>query len=710
MNKYSGKVDASETSDLMCEAFREDNIFLGGSSMGQGLRKAARYYIGHHMRQQPNPDHFYLEGASDLNEELKSNPVENSFYVCDIGVVISQFWQWRKHFPRVEPFYAVKCNPDPLIIKTLAILGSNFDCASRTEFRLVQDICKDLPRNPDIIYANPCKSRVHLIEAVCKGIRKVTFDNAAEIVKCAEISKKIQLVLRIITDDRGSQCRLSTKFGAPRQKWRPLLATAKKHGLDVVGVSFHVGSGCRDADRYQSALKDAKEIFEMAKTEFGFNMTLLDIGGGFPGETHSTWNPAAISTEDEMVEEDSDDEGDDLIEGTEMTDTPSEADQESEEERFMFFTEIADRVRPMLDEMFPEESGVRLIAEPGRYFVAAYATLVTSVVSCRDHAVDSTFVPESVDDKAAAKQLESLKRNADKTVVAKRGVMFNEDGNPMYGHIMEEMADYSKMFAKQQLAQQESDVYNDPLDLYKEGFNTAVDLLGPPEEDQKSKTLHSVEGMNKSLVADASSNGANSNFLTFAAAGEAAVNGIVLQAVADSDPLQDNYSYYINDGCYGGLNNLVFDHATVRARHLRIDESCFEKVEVNDNNSIGLRRLKKSTSSNMLKSYSSSNMLSSQSQAESDNALFASTIFGPTCDSIDVIARSVLLPKLKVGDWLYFQNMGAYTSAAASTFNGFAPSEKFHVCSIMPSYFAKAAAGPECDDISLEEEEKKDSR
>ena len=447
----------------------------------------------------------------------------------------------------------------------------------------------------------------------------------------------------------------------------------------------------------------------MAKAEFGFNMTLLDIGGGFPGETHSTWNPAAINAEDEVVEDDSDDEGDDLIEGTEMTDTPSEADQESEEERFMFFTEIADRVRPMLDEMFPEESGVRLIAEPGRYFVAAYATLVTSVVSCRDHAVDSTFVPESVNDKEAAKQLESLKRNADKTVVAKRGVMFNEDGNPMYGHIMEEMADYSKMFAKQQLAQQESDVYNDPLDLYKEGFNTAVDLLGPPEEDQKSKTLHSVEGMNKSLVADASSNGANSNFLTFAAAGEAAVNGIVLQAVADSDPLQDNYSYYINDGCYGGLNNLVFDHATVRARHLRIDESCFEKVEVNDN-SIGLRRLKKSSSSNMLKSYSSSNMLSSQSQTESENALFASTIFGPTCDSIDVIARSVLLPKLKVGDWLYFQNMGAYTSAAASTFNGFAPSEKFHVCSIMPSYFAKVAAGPECDEISLEEEEKKDSR
>lgn len=184
----------------------------------------------------------------------------------------------RRFFPRVEPFYAVKCNPDPLIVKTLAILGCNFDCASSTEIRLVEEATKDLPRKPDIVYANPCKARAHLIEAVCKGVRMVTFDNAVEIQKCAAVSKKIQLILRIITDDRGSRCRFSTKFGAPRYKWRPLLAAAKKYGLQVVGVSFHVGSGCRDATKYELALKDAREIFDMAEKEFGMKMNFLDIG------------------------------------------------------------------------------------------------------------------------------------------------------------------------------------------------------------------------------------------------------------------------------------------------------------------------------------------------------------------------------------------------------------------------------------------------
>merc|ERR1712071_432660 len=99
----------------------------------------------------------------------------------------------------------------------------------------------------------------------------------------------------------------------------------------------------------------------------------------------------------------------------------------------MFFTEIADKVRPMLDELFPESSGVRLIAEPGRYFVAAYASLVSSIVSCRDNAVDSTFVPMAIDDKEAAAKIVHDKMDAaaaaaSKTtiIVPKRGVVFNE--------------------------------------------------------------------------------------------------------------------------------------------------------------------------------------------------------------------------------------------------------------------------------------------
>ena len=47
-----------------------------------------------------------------------------------------------------------------------------------------------------------------------------------------------------------------------------------------------------------------------------------------------------------------------------------------------------------------------------------------------------------------------------------------------------------------------------------------------------------------------------------------------------------------------------------------------------------------------------------------------SSVWGPTCDGLDCVLPSVSLPELSPGDWLYFNNMGAYTMAAGSTFNG----------------------------------------
>lgn len=708
----------TNSTGLLSKILREYDVCLGGSSFGKGFQKAARYYVKSHLADRLQGMACLQEpGAALLHPEvLTQSSAEDSFYVVDVGVVISQYYQWRLYFPRVECFYAVKCNPDPVIVRTLAALGSNFDCASRNEIRLVKELTQDFPpdRRPEILYANPCKARLHLIEAVCQGVKMVTFDNVAEVTKCAAVSTSIQLLLRIVTDDRGSQCRLSSKYGAPRNRWRPLLRAAKNSGMQVVGVSFHVGSGCRDASRYGLALQDSKELFEIAEQEFGFHMTILDIGGGFPGETHSTWNP---STELPTIDNNNNDDDDDSNEGF----MKEEDTKEDEENYYMFFTEIATKVAPMVDEMFPEESGVRIIAEPGRYFVAAAATLVASVVATRNNAFDIDAVP--IDDRASSKNVDEMTRDDEHEMVQKRGRSFSIDEGPknsastMLESIADELTDYSKLLARQHLTQQEADVYNDNIDLYTEGYETAIDLLGAPTNDQIKGAVHSVEGMNAGIVNDcgaaATNHDHNNNkdgdvfrlraesvaesstagILTLAAAGEAAVNGMLLQAVADnsSAAIQDDYAYYVNDGVYGAFNNLMYDHAMVRPRHLRLDDgkdntSMAEEVRVTASRQDGLIHLDEETHPSM------------QDDAvvtrKVDHNLYASTVFGPTCDSIDVISRSVLLPELRIGDWMYFQNMGAYTMAAASGFNGFTPTERFYVCSVPPKFFEKMVVGP----------------
>ncbi len=64
--------------------------------------------------------------------------------------------------------------------------------------------------------------------------------------------------------------------------------------------------------------------------------------------------------------------------------------------------------------------------------------------------------------------------------------------------------------------------------------------------------------------------------------------------------------------------------------------------------------------------------LDSSFHVPSSEKLVSSSVWGPTCDSIDKICMKTMLPeRLQTGDWLGFDNMGAYTICAASQFNGF---------------------------------------
>ena len=145
-------VEPKKASGILTQVLQEHNVYLGGASVGKGLQKAARFHLT--QQNEANDMLWSLPGAQDLDEgclrptngenddDGPPSLIEDSFYVVDLGMVVSQVYQWRKYFPRVEPFYAVKCNPNPVIIQTLAILGCNFDCASRGEIRLVQEVSR----------------------------------------------------------------------------------------------------------------------------------------------------------------------------------------------------------------------------------------------------------------------------------------------------------------------------------------------------------------------------------------------------------------------------------------------------------------------------------------------------------------------------------------------------------------------------------------
>ena len=259
-------------------------------------------------------------------------------FIIDHEVLRETYRQFKKHLPRVQAYYAVKANPHPEIVRTLYKLGASFDVASMPEFQVVHANIKRLPAKQrqdfiwdKIIYANPIKA-VETLEELDQYKILLTYDNIEEVRKIKKHAPHSGLVLRLQVPNTGSVVELSSKFGCPPGEAVDLMLAARDAGLGVEGISFHVGSQCTNFENYVQALNLAAGIFNEANSR-GFNLNLLDIGGGFPAPYDNQVKP---------------------------------------------FRNLARRINSEIDRLFPKN--IEILAEPGRFMCATCATLVSKVI------------------------------------------------------------------------------------------------------------------------------------------------------------------------------------------------------------------------------------------------------------------------------------------------------------------------------------------
>lgn len=189
-----------------------------------------------------------------------------------------QYARFKKCLPDVTPYYAIKANPHPGIIKEFVKLGASFDVASAGEMKEVLRLGASPGK---VIFANTIKSSEDLLTARRRRVRLMTFDNEPELYKIAKVFPGARVLVRIKVANEGSQVELSLKFGADPEQAFFLLKKAKALGLVPSGVSFHVGSQSRNVENYLQALEISARIFDEAK-ENGVPLKIMDIGGGFP--------------------------------------------------------------------------------------------------------------------------------------------------------------------------------------------------------------------------------------------------------------------------------------------------------------------------------------------------------------------------------------------------------------------------------------------
>lgn len=261
---------------------------------------------------------------------IESGQQKEPFYVFDIDEAYRRVEHFKKMLPRVQIFYAMKSNDNERMVKLAATLGLGFDCASPGE---INKILK-LNLSPlSIIFAVASKPPYWMTYARSSGVRHTTFDSSCELKKIKQYWPDARLLIRIKVDG-DSIYMLGDKFGCDFETEAiDLLEEAAALNLKVVGVAFHVGSGCFSIESHMIGLRRTRTLFDH-EAKAGREMNIVNIGGGF------------------------------------LSDSTDSIDQ------------VSKLINSTLEELFPDPT-IQVIAEPGRYLCDSSSSMYCSVNNVR---------------------------------------------------------------------------------------------------------------------------------------------------------------------------------------------------------------------------------------------------------------------------------------------------------------------------------------
>lgn len=223
---------------------------------------------------------------SKIKNYLTTTPnQETPTLIFDLGILTKKYKDYKKNFPNIDVYYAVKANPAPQILKTLDKLGSCFDVASIEEV----DMCLNVGISPEKISWGSTIKKARLIkEAYNKGIRLYAFDSEEELHKIAENAPESKVFCRILVNNSNALWPLAAKFGCSTEMAEELLVKAQELGLDSYGISFHVGSQQIDLDAWDAAISLSAKVYFNLKDNHNIKLKMLNIGGGYPAYGYLT--------------------------------------------------------------------------------------------------------------------------------------------------------------------------------------------------------------------------------------------------------------------------------------------------------------------------------------------------------------------------------------------------------------------------------------
>jgi ornithine decarboxylase len=249
--------------------------------------------------------------------------------VVDCEQVRRQYRALKAALPGVDLHYALKPLPHAAVVSCLRDEGAYFDLATTGEVELVKQQGIAPSR---CIHTHPIKRDSDIRDALRYGITTFVADNPDELRKFVRYRKRAEVLLRVSFRSPNAVVDLSKKFGCDPGSVLGMIELARRLGVRVRGLSFHVGSQATDPAKHVEAVQACTNLMAEAVLAGLPSLDVLDIGGGYPVSYNEVVTP---------------------------------------------IDEFCRPIRAALSKLPPH---VRVIAEPGRFIAAPAAIAVSSVM------------------------------------------------------------------------------------------------------------------------------------------------------------------------------------------------------------------------------------------------------------------------------------------------------------------------------------------
>ncbi|MEA1072602.1 diaminopimelate decarboxylase [Sphingomonas sp. LY160] len=239
-------------------------------------------------------DHFDLRDGElhceDVSLSLIAREVGTPVYVYSSATLVRHARIMKEALAGLgDPLiaYAVKANPNPAVLATLAREGLGGDIVSIGEYRRAR--AAGMPPEK-ILFSGVGKTADEMAEALEGGVLQFNLESVEEAQTLSAVAeaagRRAPIAFRINPDvEAGTHAKITTgtadnKFGIPAADALDAFRTARDlPGLDVTGITVHIGSQLTSLSPLRSAFERLGSLLAMLRDD-GFTLSIADLGGG----------------------------------------------------------------------------------------------------------------------------------------------------------------------------------------------------------------------------------------------------------------------------------------------------------------------------------------------------------------------------------------------------------------------------------------------